>query len=216
MEDDGDDLARQYTQTLSTWMQDSLGVHESFLANLPNDDDWTFILKIHAMVEAGLNQMILNHFGEPRISRLITKLPIGNTGTGKLSFAKALDLIPLENREFVAVLSDIRNHCIHDIRNFRFDIKSYVQSLPAGKADEFMRAVTFRMTPFVEIPGFSAIPVEGVIKQNPRFGLFCAGMAFMGDVIIHEKKCQIRDVEMKTQRHHAEEFQRHRKSTPKE
>jgi hypothetical protein len=211
-----DDALNKFAHALGTWMEESLGVHESFLSTIHTDDDWTFILKIHAIVEAGLNQMILNHFAEPRISRIITKLQIGNSGTGKLAFAKALDLIPLESREFISVLSDIRNFCIHDVKNFDFDLKSYVKSLPLGKLDEFLRTATFSMLRSLEIPDFSITEYQQTITDNPRLGILSAGIGFLGDVIIHQKQCQLRDATAEVQRLQAEEFHRSSESSPTE
>jgi hypothetical protein len=97
------------------WTKDSLGVDlgaEPFATN-----DWILIIKLHAMIETGLNAALVSRFGTPELSRVVAKLDTSNPATGKVAFAKALKILPKHSVTFIQKLSELRNLCVHDTRN---------------------------------------------------------------------------------------------------
>src|SRR5438874_13477968 len=94
----------EHDRKLAAWIRDTVGVPDELLKSLKDrDDDWTFVIKIHGIIEAALNQMILgklvvvpidvdNPYSQ-KISDIISRLSVDGRAS-KLAFIKAMDLLP--------------------------------------------------------------------------------------------------------------------------
>src|SRR5882724_10809892 len=101
-------------ETLETALSRILGVATDFFAALEKNDDWTFVIKLHALVEAALNHLIIARIGEPSLQKFVSRLETSNDYAGKLAVIRALELLPEKQRKFIKELSTIRNAFVHD------------------------------------------------------------------------------------------------------
>lgn len=62
-------------------------------------DDWTLIVRLHAMIETGLNASLINELERPELESIVSKPDTSNQATGKVAFAKALGIIDEEAAE---------------------------------------------------------------------------------------------------------------------
>ena len=79
-------------ETVSLLEQD-LKIRPGFLYGLLKEDDWSFVIKGHAFVEAAVSHLLVTAIGKNELSRVVSNLELGNLRTGKLAFAEALDLL---------------------------------------------------------------------------------------------------------------------------
>lgn len=63
-----------------------------------SEDDWSFVIKLHAVFEATATDLLAHHFKEEALTALLARLELSNKTTGKLAFLKALELMGSENR----------------------------------------------------------------------------------------------------------------------
>lgn len=195
-----DDLLKHWEE-FSKWMRGTLGdnVNGTF-----SDNDWTFTVKLHAMIETALNAALVRHFDAPELSGVIAKLDTGNTATGKIAFAKALKILEPSSVVFVQKLSQLRNFCVHDIRNFNFDLSVYVNGLTSAKRKELMQPI-LRM---VKEQHRSTVPTKEAV--------FIGGLMVMMQLHLHDLECQTRAAQTKLQRLQAESLERPKESTTTE
>lgn len=67
-----------------------IGLPAGFLVNLLiKEDDWSFIIKLHALVEAAVSHLLATICGEELLT-VFTRLQLSSETVGKLAFAKAL------------------------------------------------------------------------------------------------------------------------------
>jgi hypothetical protein len=118
-----------------------LGLPENFFRELADEDDWTFIIKLHALFEGVCSHLLTYHFKEPSLSKIISMLELSNKSTGKLAFLSALDLIQDDHRRLLYKLSEIRNSLVHDIRKSKFSLQEMVSSMNEEQLTQF--ALTF-------------------------------------------------------------------------
>jgi hypothetical protein len=107
-------------------LETSIGVSEGFFEGLQSEDDWSFVVKLHAIFEATATDLLAYHFKEEALWDLFARLELSNKTTGKLGFLKALDLMGSENRRYISSLSELRNALVHDVRNCSFNLKEMV------------------------------------------------------------------------------------------
>lgn len=91
-----------------------------FLLRLYQEDDWSFVVKAHALIEAATSQLLTHHTGDARLARVFERLELSNTQVGRLAFLKALDLLSDRERGFVRHFSELRNRLVHNVHSVRF------------------------------------------------------------------------------------------------
>jgi hypothetical protein len=61
------------------------------LHSLDGDEDWTFVIKMHAYLEAAINDILIRHFNNPELNSIIYDLELARDRRGKLAFIRLLD-----------------------------------------------------------------------------------------------------------------------------
>ena len=112
-------------------LESDLGLSSGFLHNLRREDDWSFIIKSHAFMEAALSHLIVESLGRVEIGKLISKTSIGGQ-TGKLAFTKAMGLLDRSDIAFIRCLSELRNKLVHGVSMVTFNLVSYVRSIDSS------------------------------------------------------------------------------------
>jgi hypothetical protein len=133
-------------------LEAKIGVRENFFKDLLEEDDWSFVIKLHALFEAACTHLLLFHFKEPELTEIFARLELSNKTTGKIAFLGKLELLGKDNRRLVAALSEMRNSLVHDVRNAEFSLESMVAGLDSTALKQF--AIAFS-------------PYESTIRQFP-------------------------------------------------
>lgn len=115
-----------------------LGLPHDFDAKLLRDDDWSLVIKLHALMEVALTNAIVAHVGEEATRDLFSRMNVGGR-SGKVAFAKALKCANETEIQFVQALSELRNQLVHDVHNVSFRLKEHIGSLDMTKRRTFVR-----------------------------------------------------------------------------
>jgi hypothetical protein len=166
-------------------IENQLGLPAGFLKGLyDHEDDWSFVIKTHAFLEAALTHLLAHHLGKEDLLPVFAYLETSNVRTGKLAFVKAFDLLDKGARRFVHTLSELRNDLVHEISNIRFTFATYVDSLSDKERKEFIGAFDYAL---VEVVQASQRPMDEhlrgtldrIVLTAPRLALV-AGAAMIG------------------------------------
>ena len=84
-----------------------IGVQAGFFEKLKDEDDWSFIIKLHALFETACTHLLIFHFNEPNLVNILSRLEISNKTTGKLALLKELGLLGKNYRVFIYSLSEL-------------------------------------------------------------------------------------------------------------
>ena len=137
----------------------TINLPEGFYFKLLEDDDWSFIIKLHSLIEAAISYSLSESIkiafskyhpeGKINLTKVFSLLETSNKNYGKLAFLKALDIPHSKYRGFVLHLSQMRNKMIHNVSNVSMTIKEYYSSLETDKED-FLDKMTFTIDGKVE------------------------------------------------------------------
>jgi hypothetical protein len=131
MSDDSDEYeyvpALGPPENLDGLIRDAFGLSSS-PTHAIGDDDWSFVIKMHGYVETALNQLLVTHFNDPRLEKLIEKMGMGHRMQGKLGFTRALDLLRVDAWSFVKLLGDLRSEVVHKIKMLDLDLQLHLQT----------------------------------------------------------------------------------------
>ncbi|HEX6368753.1 MAG TPA: DUF433 domain-containing protein [Longimicrobium sp.] len=157
-----------------------LDVPEGFLSKLSKEDDWSFVIKSHALIEAAITQMLLT-VSDPRVTENFRKLPLGGGRTGKLAFAEALGFVNREHRAFIDLFSELRNKLVHDVRSVSFSFERHFANLPEGDLHRWA-GVIFKVVGG-DPSGKAAGEAADLLRYDPRTVLAYAVLATLAQAL---------------------------------
>jgi len=111
------DLFKLRAFAFASELEREIGIPPGFLARLPEQDDWSFVVKLHALIEAAATHLLVAKLDYPELAEVLSNMELSNRKTGKLAFIKALELVDSDCRAWVQKLSELRNLLVHDVRN---------------------------------------------------------------------------------------------------
>jgi hypothetical protein len=162
----------EISPTLEKWLKDTVGISRSLLDSLDADDDWTFVIKMHGILEAALNHLLLARLDNPNLGRITSRLETSNARTGKLAFIKAHGLLEDNACLFVQTLSEIWNSAVHDVKNFDLTLQKYLARLDSQQLNIWKTA----MTSWVSTPSET---LRNITVSHPREAIFNCCMIIM-------------------------------------
>lgn len=119
----------------------SLGLSERFMIELLKEDDWSFVIKLHALMETALTRALSNRYGAPpALAEHFAQSSMGGPA-GKIILAYESDLITKQMRMYLERLGELRNGRVHSAEQIHFDFKSYVSCLEDKKRKQLAAAV---------------------------------------------------------------------------
>lgn len=161
------------------WLNETIGISEAFHAGLRNDDDWTFVIKLHAMIEAGLNHLLNHHFDNPRRAPTFARLETSDKRTGKIAFVQACELLPDSSVRFIRAISEVRNLLVHDVRNFGFDLSVHEAGMDSNQRRVWRESITGSLPPTVEHEG-APFPTK---DATARYLIFISTFIIMESIL---------------------------------
>ncbi len=162
-----------------------IGLEKGFFNKLLKEDDWSFIIKLHALFESACTQLLLFHFNETGMVEVISRLELSNKTTGKLAFLKATELLGNGDRKYISSLSEIRNKLVHDVRYTNYSLIEMIDSLTTKQLTGFARTfnpfeaiiidIQEGKSPFPKTKGTLDLPsnyninmLKSRLKENPK------------------------------------------------
>ena len=110
-----------------------LGVPSGFFERLLHEDDWSFLIKLHALVEAAATTVLTEALNRPELRDLLARAPLSDSEYGKLSMMKVLNIVSSPYRGFMRKLSELRNLAVHNVQNTSLRLLTLVEEAPKSK-----------------------------------------------------------------------------------
>lgn len=124
-------------------LQSGVSNASEYLERLHDEDDWSFVIKAQALVEAALTEAILAKIDQGAMKSIVERLPLADDQIGKLAIAKELGIMPLEQRRFIRRLAELRNRLAHRTEYVNFKLMEYVADLAPPQLKEWQLATTW-------------------------------------------------------------------------
>jgi hypothetical protein len=153
-----------------------LNIPKEVFSNLWNDDDWSFIIKSHSIVEASLANKLSETIQNPQLNKHIYKLNI-NGSTGKLSIAKEFGIISKDTEKFIKALSSIRNDFVHSIDSLNKTISQYLNGMNQEHKKNFINdiflchKINFNISNYLDYYDDKISKEENFLK-NPKLFIY--------------------------------------------
>ena len=174
-------------------LQERLGLEPGFLWSLKNEDDWSFLIKLHALMEAAVSRLLAVRLGHESLLDIFANLEFANKKSGRLAFLKNLDLLDSQDRSFLRRLAELRNDMVHDVSKVGFDLKEYVGGLDkqalkslVTQCNNFAVAMEPGGEPVVH-DGEKLVSAEELFRKKPKLALWNAGLIVLFVIYVKEE-----------------------------
>jgi len=162
-----------------------LGLRSGFFRALLQEDDWSFVIKLHALVDGAITHLLVEELGHPEAMRPISRLSLADTRSGKLAFGAALAVLDAHDRRFVQKLSEIRNMFAHDVRMAGSTLADYASRLDDAGLSSLVKAVGPGRDPFPI--GNHMVPERQYVVENLKLTIWVTAMYTIALAYQHKK-----------------------------
>lgn len=175
-----------FNEVFWAWLEKDVGVPFPLMQSLEKDDDWTFVVKIQGVVEAGLNHLLVSTISAPgmdaeKLRKLVAFLPAADERIGKIAFLNAFNLLTEDARLFVRLFANLRNDSVHKISNFGFTLRGLLDGLESAQKKNWKRALASW------VGDSSSDDIKDTAFKHPREAIWNCCAAIM----IHSRKGQL-------------------------
>jgi hypothetical protein len=117
-------FAREGLDTSITDLAALIGIRRGFLIDLltVETNDWSFVIKAHALLESIVCQLIGAHLRQPALDVLLAqRIQMED----RIEMLKALGLVDSADRTMMRLLGKLRNHLVHNVQQTDFTFAEY-------------------------------------------------------------------------------------------
>ena len=156
-----------------------LGLSIGFMESIKNDSDWSFVIKIHALLEVAVSTLLTKSLGREELRDIFSTMELSNKRHGKIAFAKAIKVLDKPYRRFINSFSELRNDLVHNIKNINFDFKNYVKGLSSKDFDIFLNDFDPLLIKNLMEDQNRLEELKDYYKNNPKDALWLAAMGMI-------------------------------------
>lgn len=120
-----------------------LGIRSGFFEDLAREDDWSFVVKAHALLESSCAAFLTDYLGKPELADIFARLELSSKDTGKVAFTKAFGLLNDRERRFISALSQLRNLLVHNVKNTNFSFEEHIGGLDKNQRKSFVESLGY-------------------------------------------------------------------------
>lgn len=160
-----------------------------FSESILSDNDWGFVIKLHALLEAAMTDLITQRFNEPLLRKIISELGTSSESFSKSSVLKQLNLMSQTQRAFVRAFSRLRNSFAHDIARVGSTIQDYCEENET-RDKELVKAAADILSEY-KILQRKHGELNKIVSHSLRFSIGFAAILVTVEVVKASKKLQL-------------------------
>ena len=169
-------------------LEREIGLSPGFFERISAEDDWSFVIKLHALIERCVTSLIVRRTEGLGLDGVVKRLRFNDTKTGQLAVARDLQLLSPEYIGFIRAMCEIRNDYVHDVNFLSMPLSKYIEK-HSSRAD-LARRVCRLMASQASLQG-NILPVTTLFCQHPKVALQIAAMNLLADIHLGHERVQL-------------------------
>lgn len=177
-------------------LEGDLGLRVGFCEAILKEDDWSFIVKLHALLEAAISHLLTetlciatqgydaDQVDKSALSKHFAWVELSDKRRGKTSLAHSLGLLFETEVRFINHLSELRNTLLHDVRNTSFSLNAHIASLDRQQSDKFIASFGHSVKSDEKLSAAFGKPVSRTkfVLENPKLCIWLSALVCLEDV----------------------------------
>ncbi|MBP7370510.1 MAG: hypothetical protein KA902_03635 [Arenimonas sp.] len=164
-----------------------LGLPCDFYTQLKNEDDWSFVIKLNALVEAVCTDALSAAFHAPGLVDALATLDLGHNKHGKVAILRSLNAIAKEQAEVLQLLYELRNKLAHNIGQVSFSFTKHIESLDKNQLTVFLKRAGHGIS-----TGPNGQPTKDFVLANPKLALWISVAEILACLHLEHEMAEIR------------------------
>jgi hypothetical protein len=165
-------------------MEPRLGLPNGFIVRLLNDDDWSFVIKMHALLESTVTVVLANLFHHDEVQNALAQVEMHH----KIKMLSALNVFSSAERGALRALSTLRNDLVHNVEQVTFSFTEYLKNSDARK--NFVQNFGFGWAEKVDVAG-KTVTREILALGSPQFTMWLVVAYVVGYAHLELEKVEL-------------------------
>lgn len=179
-----------------------VGLPTGFVYSLAQEDDWTFVIKIHALYETALTHILVTTFGNQKLRVTLAEISMAD----KLNFASACRLFDKEDRGMLRALSKLRNTLVHSVDQVAFSFSTYLSD--QNRKKQFLESFAQVWPDPIILPGEIQAERDAFVIENPRITVWLWCQRILANVYLEDELRRLREESAALNQEQAEAFRK--------
>ncbi len=179
-----------------------VGLPRGFVHSLAQEDDWTFVIKIHALYETALTHILATTFGNVKLREALAEIAM----VDKLKHASACGLFDKEDSGMLRALSNLRNKLVHSVDQVAFSFPAYLSDQDRKK--RFLESFAQIWPDPIILPRNRQLKREAFVIENPKMTVWLWCQRILANVYLEHERQQLQDYTDARNRTQAEAFRK--------
>ena len=168
-----------------------LNLPNKFYESLLNENDWSFVIKLSAFLEAVCTDLLLTKFKDNNLENSLAILDYANPRCGKINFLEKMKVIEKEQASVLFELATIRNNIVHKIKNVNFTFENYIKDLDSNKEKQFIKKFGHGINDTIKFKDLT-IQKNTFVIENPKLAIWITIKEIVGCFYLEKEleKCK--------------------------
>jgi len=155
------------------------GLPNGFLLALHAEDDWSFTIKLGALLETTVLHCLVARLEQVGLAGHLKRLPHGT----RIRIAQSTGSIPAELLPGLAHLAELRNYLVHDIGRITFSLGEYYSR--TGNGAKFESLIVFNKDEEVmALPDGTIANYWEVLRENHKLAMIRFAVALLSEAFL--------------------------------
>lgn len=175
-------------------LAEELGLPRYFARKLWDEDDWSFVVKAHALIEGAVKHGLTSHFRDQKIDHFIGKRL---SHSSRVELAKECAAI---DNQFIAGLHSLaclRNHIVHDPSMVSFCFADYLKSPQNARRLRDVVEIDIEYVRKTVALGGQQIVLRDLLMENPKLAILRFVVQLFAEVHLSTRRASLRSRMMK-------------------
>lgn len=151
--------------------EERLGLPQGFYTQLFNEDDWSFVIKISALIEAACTHILSYKFRHPELEDNFSYLEQGNRKAGRVALLKKTEALYEDQAKALYSLAELRNSLAHNVKNTNFNFYDYLKKLDKNQKKKFVNEFGSGVQDEIAV-GDVLVKRNTFVLENPKLAIW--------------------------------------------
>jgi hypothetical protein len=164
-----------------------LGLPPNFYRRLLEEDDWSFVIKLNALVEAVCSDALAARLHEPALAALLATLDLGHPKHGKVALLRALGSLEKDQATVLQMLYELRNKLAHNVAHVAFSFNDHFESMDKRQRARFVAVAGHGVRDDVE-----GVSKESFVAQNSKVAIWLTVSEILACLHLEHQAAEVR------------------------
>jgi len=148
-----------------------IGMPEDTLWRLLKDDDWSLVIKLHALLQGAICHTLAQKLHDSGLIEIFGRLPAGDNRYGLVAFLRHYGLFDPAELKFLKSLAEVRNTFAHNIQWIGRSLAEYKDDLCPSERATFIESMAVGLKESVQVRG-KTVQRRQFVRENLKLAMF--------------------------------------------